>query len=70
MSNPKEIEVPKEIENLEIVLERYEKVIKKKQLEIERINRIKELKELETTKKELEELEIEKIDKTIAIIPK
>ena len=36
-----------------------------------RINKIKELKELETTtKKELEELEIEKINKTIAIIPK
>ena len=29
MSNPNEIEVPKEIENLEIVIERYEKVIKK-----------------------------------------
>ena len=46
----------KEIENLETVIERHEKVIEK--LEIERINKIKELKELETTKKELEELGI------------
>ena len=46
----------KEIENLETVIERHEKVIEK--LEIERINKIKELKEIETTKKELEELGI------------
>ena len=59
---------PKEKENLETVIERHEKVIEK--LQIERINKIKELKEIETTKKELEELEIEKINETIAIIPK
>ena len=40
----------KEIENLEAVIERHEKVIEK--LEVERINRIKELKEIEITKKE------------------
>ena len=37
MSNPKGIENPKETENLEIVIERHEKVIEK--LEIERINK-------------------------------
>ena len=58
ISSPKEIENLKETENLEIVIERHEKVIEK--LEIERMNKIKELKELETTKKELEEIEIEK----------
>ena len=42
---------PKEIENLETVTRRHEKVIEK--LEIEKINKVKELKELETTKKEL-----------------
>ena len=40
---------PKEIENLETVIESHEKVIEK--LEIEKINSIKELKKLETTKK-------------------
>ena len=40
---------PKEIEYLETVIERYEKLIEK--LELERINKIKELKELETKKK-------------------
>ena len=59
---------PKERENLETVIERHEKVIEK--LEIERIAKIKELKELETTKKELKDLEIEKINETIANIPK
>ena len=59
---------PKERENLETVIERHEKVIEK--LEIERIDKIKELKELETTKKELKDLEIEKINETIANIPK
>ena len=59
---------PKEIENLETVIEIHEKVIEK--LEIERINKTTELKDLETTKKELEELEMEKINETIAIIPK
>ena len=58
MSNPKGIENPKEIETLEAVIERHEKVIKK--LEIEKMNKIKERKELETTKKEFEELGIEK----------
>ena len=67
MSNPKGIENPKEIEKLETVIERHEKVIKK--LEIEKINKKKELKELETTRKELQELEIEKINEAIAIIP-
>ena len=57
MSNPKEIETQKEIENLETVIERHEKFIEK--LEIQIINKIKELKELETTKKALQELEIE-----------
>ena len=42
MSNPREIENLKGIENLETVTERYKKVIEK--LEIERINKIKELK--------------------------
>ena len=59
---------PKEIEKLEKVRERHKKVIEK--VEIERINKIKKLKELKTTKKELGELEMEKINKTIAIIPK
>ena len=54
MSNPKEIQTLKRIENLETVIERHEKVIEK--LQIERINKIKELKELETTKTGLEEL--------------
>ena len=49
MSNPKEIETQKEIENLETVIERHEKFIEK--LEIQIINKIKELEELETTKK-------------------
>ena len=39
---------PKEIENLETVIEIHEKVIEK--LEIERINKIGQLKELETKK--------------------
>ena len=38
---------PKEIENLETVIDGHEKITEK--LEIERINKIKELKELETT---------------------
>ena len=59
---------PKERENLETVIERHEKVIEK--LEIERIDKIKELKELETTKKEFKDLGIEKINETIANIPK
>ena len=59
---------PKEIEKLEKVRERHKKVIEK--VEIERINKIKELKELETIKKELRELKMEKINETIAIIPK
>ena len=36
MSNPNEIEVPKEIENLEIVIKRYEKVIKKLEIDKEK----------------------------------
>ena len=59
---------PKEIENLETVTRRHEKVIEK--LETEKINKVKELKELETTKKELVDWEIEKLNETIAIIPK
>ena len=59
---------PKEIEKLEKVRERHKKVIEK--VEIERRNKIKELKELETIKKELRELKMEKINKTIASIPK
>ena len=49
MSNQKETENPKEIENLETVIEMHEKVMKK--LQIEWINKIKEPKEIETTKK-------------------
>ena len=41
----------KEIENLETVIERHEKMIEK--LEIERINKTKQLKELKTTKKRI-----------------
>ena len=40
---------PKEIENMETVIRRHDKIIGK--LEIEKINKVKELKELETTKK-------------------
>ena len=54
---------PKEIENLETVIERHEKSNKK--LEIDKINKIKEVKELETTKKELKELVIEKTNEAI-----
>ena len=63
-SDSKEIENPKEIENLETIIERNEKVIQK--LEIEKINKMKELEEIETTKKELEE--IEKTNETIEIL--
>ena len=58
----------KNLESLETVRELYEKVIEK--LEIKRINKIKELKVLKTTKNQLKELEKEKINVTIAIIPK
>ena len=49
MSSPKEKENLKERENLKTVIERYEKVIEK--LEIQRIKKIKKLKEIETKKK-------------------
>ena len=71
MSNPRAIENTKQKKNVETVIERHKKVIEK--LEIERINKIKELKELETTattKKELQKVEIEKVNETVAIIPK
>ena len=42
MSNPREIERQKEIENIKTVIERHEKVIEK--LKMERRNKIKELK--------------------------
>ena len=49
MSSPKEKENLKERENLKTVIERYEKVIEK--LEIQRIKKLRKLKELETKKK-------------------
>ena len=49
ISSQREIENLKEIENLEIVIERHRKAIEK--LQIERMNKIKWLKELEATKR-------------------
>ena len=60
MSNPGELENPKETENLEAITERYGKLIEK--LQIQKINKIRELKELGAPKKELEELKKEKIN--------
>ena len=68
MSSPKEKENLKERENLKTVIERYEKVIEK--LEIQRIKKNKKTKGTRNKKKELEELEIEIINETIANIPK
>ena len=66
LSNARELENPKQIENLETVTERYKKLKEK----LERIDKIKEVKKLETTNKGLEELEKEKKNKTIVNNPR
>ena len=43
ISNPREIKNLKEIDNLEIVTERYEKLVEKLEIEIERKIKMKEL---------------------------